>query len=86
MRFVVHGQVQGVGYRATTRRKANAWELSGWVQNCADGTVEGVVAGPDDALAAFRRWLAAGPPLAKVSQVEWLATDERPTGPFTVRK
>lgn len=86
MRFVVHGHVQGVGYRAATRRKALGWALQGWVFNRDDGCVEGVVAGPAEARAAFRRWLAVGPPLARVSQVEWLPSPEQPDGPFVVRK
>ncbi len=86
MRFVVHGHVQGVGYRAATRRKATAWALQGWVSNRADGTVEGVVAGPVEALAAFRRWLAIGPPLAEVNSVDWQPSDEMPSESFVVRK
>ncbi len=86
MRFVVHGQVQGVGYRAATRRKATAWALQGWVSNRSDGCVEGVVAGPVEALLAFRRWLAVGPPLAAVSAVDWHPSDNMPPAGFVVRK
>lgn len=38
-RVVYHGRVQGVGFRATARRIANAVSVSGWVRNEPDGSV-----------------------------------------------
>ena len=75
-RFVVTGRVQGVGFRVATRRKAQALGLSGWVRNCADGSVEGLVAGPSyEAVSGLRDWLRRGPPGAKVETLEWQAVD-----------
>lgn len=75
-RFVVTGRVQGVGFRVATRRKAQALGLSGWVRNCADGSVEGLVAGPNHAAVVnLRDWLRLGPPGAKVETLEWQAVD-----------
>lgn len=86
MRFVVHGRVQGVGYRAATERQATALGVQGWVRNRADGAVEGVAAGAVDALSALRDWLTSGPPQAAVTSVEWLPTNEHPEPGFVVRR
>jgi len=75
-RFVVTGRVQGVGFRVATRRKAQALGLHGWVRNCADGSVEGLVAGSDfTTVTHLRDWLRRGPPGAKVETLEWQAVD-----------
>lgn len=56
---VVHGRVQGVGYRAFVQREAARHCVEGWVRNCRDGTVEALFkAEPaviDDMIAACRR-------------------------------
>ena len=71
-RFVVTGRVQGVGFRAATRRKAQALALSGWVRNRKDGAVEGVIHGKDEmAVESFHQWLRQGPPISRVERVEW---------------
>ncbi|HET7798707.1 acylphosphatase [Nevskia sp.] len=87
-RFVVTGRVQGVGFRVATRRKAQALGLIGWVRNCADGSVEGLVAGPRfDAVLALRDWLRRGPPGAQVETLEWHAVDAPIDEPrFLVRR
>ncbi|WP_022976775.1 MULTISPECIES: acylphosphatase [Nevskia] len=75
-RFVVTGRVQGVGFRVATRRKAQALGLLGWVRNCPDGSVEGLVAGASfDAVMSLRDWLRRGPPTAQVETLEWRAVD-----------
>lgn len=43
--LVVHGRVQGVGYRAFVDSEASSRDLQGWVRNCRDGTVEAVLSG-----------------------------------------
>ena len=45
-RLIVHGRVQGVGYRAHVARLARAYPVSGHVRNLSDGTVEIEVQGP----------------------------------------
>ena len=67
---VVHGRVQGVGYRAWTERQAQAHGLSGWVRNRSDGTVEAVLAGKADVVAAMAEILTRGPPKSSVTNVE----------------
>jgi acylphosphatase len=70
-RFVVSGQVQGVGFRYSAMAQARRLGLTGWVANLPDGSVEGVAAGPDEALRQFRDWLRRGPPAARVKGVAW---------------
>lgn len=85
-RFVVTGRVQGVWFRQSTRQRAEAQGLGGWVRNRADGAVEGVVAGDSaDALAEFARWLHQGPSRASVQSVSWDACDEPVGTGFEVR-
>ena len=55
-RVVVHGYVQGVFFRDTARRKAAERGVTGWVRNCADGTVEAVFEGDPDAVATLIDW------------------------------
>ena len=81
-RFIVRGRVQGVAFRAHARAEALALGLRGHAQNRADGSVDVRVAGDDAAIEAFARWLAHGPPLARVDSLERMedAAHELPTG------
>lgn len=79
-RFVVTGQVQGVFFRQSAVEQARSLALAGWVRNREDGAVEGIAAGAPEALDRFRRWLARGPPSARVENVEWLAGAAEPVG------
>lgn len=86
-RFVVRGVVQGVGFRAATRRAALQLGVVGCVRNRPDGAVEGEAAAAPAALAAFRAWLAQGPPSARVHEVVWEAVAERPDeGAFAIER
>ena len=44
-RVVIHGRVQGVFFRESTRQVAEAAGVAGWVRNLHDGIVEVVVEG-----------------------------------------
>ncbi len=68
-RFVVSGQVQGVFYRASTETTARRLDLTGWVRNLADGSVELVACGEEAKLRELEQWLWQGPPHARVEQV-----------------
>ena len=46
VRLRIHGRVQGVFYRDSTRREAQRLGLRGWVRNRSDGSVETVAQGP----------------------------------------
>ena len=58
---VIHGRVQGVGFRAFTQRKAVELDLTGWVRNRWDGSVETVAEGPRSSLEKFLKSLQRGP-------------------------
>jgi len=70
LRLRVQGRVQGVGFRWFTRRLAEELHLRGRVRNLPDGSVEALVAGEAQRLAAFRERLRQGPPGARVSGLE----------------
>jgi acylphosphatase len=69
-RFTVHGRVQGVFFRDSTRREARRLGINGHAVNLPDGTVEVLAAGSEDALAELERWLHEGPPMSRVTHVE----------------
>jgi acylphosphatase len=48
--IIFTGRVQGVGFRFTALRIANRYQLTGWVRNLPDGTVEMVAQGPPDSI------------------------------------
>jgi acylphosphatase len=77
-RLRVRGRVQGVFYRDTVRAEAEARGVAGWARNDADGSVEVVLEGPEDAVAAVLARCRAGPPDARVDAVE--VADEPPGG------
>jgi acylphosphatase len=62
--------VQGVGFRYSCQRQADALGLTGWVRNCADDSVEIVAEGTESALNAFSFWCSRGPTFAHVENVE----------------
>jgi len=68
--IVIRGRVQGVGYRAWIAGEAIARDLSGWTRNRRDGSVEAVLAGPDDAVAGLIAECRNGPGSARVSAVD----------------
>jgi acylphosphatase len=67
---VVHGDVQGVGFRYFVQRKAQQLGLQGWVRNNDDGSVELVAEGGREALEQLKRALQEGPRMARVDRVE----------------
>jgi acylphosphatase len=66
----IRGRVQGVWFRESMRREAEALGVSGWVRNAADGSVEAVIQGDDASVARLVDWCRHGPPLARVDHVE----------------
>jgi len=67
---VVHGDVQGVGFRYFVQRKAQQLGLQGWVRNNDNGTVEVVAEGSREQLEDLKRALQEGPRMARVDRVE----------------
>lgn len=69
LHLIIHGHVQGVYYRDSMRREAERLNISGWVRNCHDGTVEAMVQGMPEAVDAIVRWAHRGPEHARVERV-----------------
>ena len=74
LHLIIHGDVQGVFFRAGTQVEAKRLGLSGWVRNLPDGSVETVAEGDRNALSLFLDWCSHGPAGAGVTEVEkeWL--------------
>lgn len=72
-RVFISGDVQGVGFRASTFRQARQHpSVKGYVKNLADGRVEAVFAGEDREVLDLVAWCRRGPPSAKVTEMEVL--------------
>lgn len=66
----ITGRVQGVGFRYSLAQEARRMQLSGWVRNRTDGSVEALLQGPAAGIATVERWARQGPPAARVLHVE----------------
>jgi acylphosphatase len=77
-RVVVHGDVQGVFFRDSTREEANRRGVSGWVRNRSDGAVEAVFEGDAEAVRDLVGFCREGPSKASVERVD--ESSEEPEG------
>jgi acylphosphatase len=69
-KFLISGEVQGVGYRFFAQRAAARHQVLGYVRNLADGRVEALAEGTPEAVEAFKHDLATGPAFSSVQNVE----------------
>ena len=69
-RVVIHGYVQGVFFRDSTRRLAEREDVAGWVRNRSDGAVEAVFEGEQEAVERLVRFAREGPRDARVDRAE----------------
>ncbi len=67
---IIHGLVQGVYFRASTREEAARLGLTGWVRNLPDGSVEAVFEGEKKKVEEIVGWCHKGPSGARVSKVD----------------
>jgi acylphosphatase len=84
-RVVVHGRVQGVFFRDTTRRLALEHGVNGWARNTWEGTVEAVFEGSPEAVARLVDFVHRGPRDAFVERVEVFEEDEEGLAGFRIR-
>ena len=80
-KFVISGQVQGVGFRYFAQRSAARHQVRGYVRNLEDGRVEALAEGPPNAVEEFKHDLTAGPSYSKVEHLEETVLD--PSGQYT---
>ena len=74
----MHGRVQGVFFRDTTRRRADASGVAGWVSNRPDGAVAAVFEGDSAAVDQLVDFCRSGPSRAEVESVD--VVEEEPEG------
>ena len=84
---LIHGRVQGVGFRAFTQRKAEELGIEGWVRNVPSGEVEVEGEGPEKRLQLFLDELKRGPTFSQVDKVivDWKESNRHTKG-FIVRR
>jgi len=75
---VVHGNVQGVFFRDSTREEAERRGVAGWVRNRSDGSVEAVFEGDSNGVEALVDFVKSGPSRADVDRVD--VDEEQPEG------
>lgn len=80
-KFLIRGDVQGVGYRFFAQRAAARHQIVGYVRNCPDGSVEAFAEGSATSVEAFKHDLATGPQWATVDQMEEINLE--PTGQYS---
>jgi len=81
--FTVKGRVQGVFFRASTRRVADSLGLTGYAINLPDGNVEVLACGDGRAVDELAAWLYRGPERARVDTVERRIVDVAVPDRFT---
>jgi acylphosphatase len=81
---IVHGFVQGVGFRFSLERAANSRGVAGWVKNRADGTVEAVFEGEQEDVEALVELCRRGPRGAAVDGVDVAAESAEGLAGFQV--
>lgn len=75
----IFGEVQDVGFRYSTMQKAQELDLTGWVRNTPEGSLEILAQGEKKALEKLIGWAKTGPRFAGVENVEvsWHKPQER---------
>lgn len=74
---LIEGRVQGVCFRDYTQRQAYQLNLTGWVRNNHDGTVEAIIMGAEVDVRSMLHWLWQGSPRSKVDNVRNLAVTSK---------
>lgn len=70
--------MQGVSFRDNVQREAEQRDVTGWVRNNSDGSVEALFEGPDAEVDRLVEWMRGGPSQASVEQAD--VSDADPTG------
>jgi acylphosphatase len=83
VRLRITGKVQGVGYRLWATRTAANLRLRGWVRNRRDGSVEALVTGRPEDVAAMVEAARNGPAGASVAEVTTMPDDDDGSVGFT---
>lgn len=79
----VIGRVQGVFFRLETQKEAKRLDVSGYVKNLPDGSVEAVIQGDAQTVEKMIKWCRQGPPASRVDHIE--LSDIEPLDDFSNR-
>jgi len=77
---VVRGRVQGVAFRHHTALAAQRHQVSGWVMNLPDGSLQGCFEGEEEDVHAQVEWCRRGPDQARVEEL--VVSEGKFTGEF----
>ncbi len=80
----VEGRVQGVFFRDFTKRQAGLLQLTGWVENKADGSVETMFCGREENIDKMISWLHQGSPHSHVTKVVVTEEDDQHLTDFSI--
>jgi acylphosphatase len=86
LRLLIKGKVQGVFFRAETKRLADRLGIDGWVRNTPEGDVEILASGSQEVLQKLISFCHRGPSGARVSGVSMTPREEIPEPGFRIRK
>jgi acylphosphatase len=83
----IHGDVQGVFYRAHAKDRADELGLAGWVRNLADGTVEICAQGSEETIKELISWCYEGPPASQVDEIktDWQSMPKEKFDTFEIK-
>ena len=84
--LLIQGKVQGVFYRATAKKMAEAFGISGWVTNTPDGHVEVLAQGNQANIESFIAWCKQGPPNASVANLAVTQKEDEKINGFYILK
>jgi len=80
----VRGLVHGVSFRMSLSQLANEENVSGWVRNEADGSVEALLEGSEESVSRLLEWANHGPPGARVDSVQVSRTELKHSNGFRI--
>ena len=83
---VVTGRVQGVFFRAWAQGQARELGVSGWIRNCADGSVEAQLTGDEHAVTRMIERMGRGPSNARVDEIVVEESEPEEVGRFELRR
>ena len=81
LHLIIRGRVQGVGFRYFVQMIAMENQVTGWVRNKADGTVECMAVASSETLHAFVEKVKKGNRFARVDHIE--INEREPEEPFS---
>ena len=85
-RYILTGSVQGVGFRYFTQQAAARLNITGWVRNLPDGSVEAMAQGSEAAMKEFLQLLQQGPPWSRVESIQESEAEKQDFQLFTIER